>query len=62
MWDIPTASDMERYLGNVAILRQQIEAEITVPALPLSMNKLTYTDANNIELTLRAVYEHLMES
>ena len=62
MWDIPTAQDMERYLGNVAILRQQIEAETTVPALPLSMNKLTYTDANNIELILSAVYEHLMES
>lgn len=62
MWDIPTAWDMERYLGNVVILRQQIEAETTVPALPLSMNKLTYTDANNIELILSAVYEHLMES
>lgn len=62
MWDIPTASDMERYLGNVSTLRQQIEAETTVPALPTSMNKLTYTDANNIELILDAVYNHLTES
>ena len=62
MWDIPTTSEMERYLGNIAVLRQQIETETTVPAVPLSMNKLTYTDANNIELILSAVYEHLMES
>ena len=62
MWDIPTASDMERYLGNVALIRQQFENEITIPALPLSMNKLTYTDANNIELVLSAVYKHLTES
>ena len=62
MWDVPTASDMERYLGNVATLRQQIEAETTAPVLPLSMNKLTYTDANNIELILSAVYKHLTES
>lgn len=62
MWDIPTALDMERYLRNVATLRQQLEAETTIPAAPLSMNKLTYTDANNIELILSAVYEHLMES
>lgn len=62
MWDIPTARDMERYLGNIAVLGQQIEAEITIPALPTSMNKLTYTDANNIELILDAVYKHLIES
>lgn len=62
MWDIPTSSNMERYLGNVSILRQQIEAQATVPALPTSMNKLSYTDANNIELILSAVYEHLIES
>jgi hypothetical protein len=53
---------MERYLGNIATLRQQIEAETTVPALPTSMNKLTYTDANNIELILDVVYKHLIES
>ena len=62
MWDIPKASDMERYLGNVAVLREQIADDTSVPTLPTSMNHLTYTDANNIELILDTVYEHLMES
>lgn len=59
MWDIPTASEMERYLNNVAVLRQQVVDDTSVPALPTSMNNLTYTDANNIELVLNAVYERL---
>lgn len=59
MWDIPTASEMERYIGNVATLRQQVADDTNVPTLPSSMNNLTYTDANNIELVLNAVYERL---
>lgn len=59
MWDIPAASEMERYLRNVAVLRQQVADDASVPALPTSMNNLTYTDANNIELVLNAVYERL---
>lgn len=59
MWDIPTASEMERYLNNVAVLRQQVVDDTSVPTLPTSMNNLTYTDANNIELVLNAVYEQL---
>lgn len=59
MWDIPTASDMERYLNNIAVLRQQVADDENVPKLPTSMNHLTYTDANNIELVLKAVYERL---
>jgi hypothetical protein len=62
MWDIPTTSDMERYLGNVAVLRERVADDTSVPALPTSMNNLTYTDANNIELVLNAVYDRLMES
>lgn len=59
MWDIPTASEMERYLNNIAVLRQQVADDVSVPGLPTSMNNLTYTDANNIELVLNAVYERL---
>ena len=59
MWDIPTASDMERYLNNVAVLRERVVVSASVPALPTSMNNLTYTDANNIELVLNAVYERV---
>lgn len=57
MWDIPTASEMERYLNNVAVLRERVADDTSVPELPTSMNNLTYTDANNIELVLNAVYE-----
>ena len=59
MRDIPTASEMERYLNNVAVLREQVADDASVPELPTSMNNLTYTDANNIELVLNAVYERL---
>lgn len=59
MRDIPTASEMERYLNNVAVLREQVADDASVPTLPTSMNNLTYTGANNIELVLNAVYERL---
>lgn len=59
MWDIPTASEMERYLNNVAVLRERVADDASVPKLPTSMNNLTYTVANNIELVLNAVYEQL---
>lgn len=59
MRDIPTASEMERYLNNVAVLREQVADDANVPELPTSMNNLTYTGANNIELVLNAVYERL---
>ena len=59
MWDIPTASEMERYLNNVAVLRERVADDENVPTLPTSMNNLTYTGANNIELVLSAVYERL---
>lgn len=59
MWDIPTVSDMERYLNNIAVLRQRVADDVSVPKLPTSMNNLTYADVNNIELVLNAVYERL---
>ena len=59
MWDVPTAAEMERYLHNVSILRYQVADDENIPELPPSMSNLTYTDANNIELILDAVYERL---
>ena len=59
MWDVPTTSEMERYLNNVAVLRHRVADDASVPELPPSMSNLTYTDANNIELILNAVYERL---
>ena len=60
MWDIPTASQMNRYLGNIATLRNLLPTDADVPSAPTTMNNLTYTDANNIELILSAVYESII--
>jgi hypothetical protein len=53
MWDVPTVADMNRYLGNVKVLRSRYSSDIT---LPDSMEKLTYETANNIEKIILAAY------
>ena len=54
MWDIPTASDMTRYLNNIKAIKTRYNINI---ALPDSMNQLTYETANNIEKILLAAYQ-----
>lgn len=54
MWEIPKASDMERYLSNIKSIRNSISSSIE---LPNSMNNLTFTDANNIEKVLMEATE-----
>ena len=56
MWDIPTRSEMERYLGNVAAIRNACPEGMPVPDLPNSMSHLTYEGANIIEATLWLAY------
>lgn len=56
MWDVPTTSDMERYLGNIVQIRTHFSIETE---LPTSMSNLTYTYANNIEKILSAAYERI---
>ncbi len=52
MWDVPTVSDMDRFLRNISTIRVACgEQNIT---LPTSMRKLLYNDANNIEKILLA--------
>ena len=53
MWDIPTTSDMSRYLNNVKAIKTKYNINI---ALPDSMNQLTYETANNIEKILLEAY------
>ncbi len=53
MWDVPRASDMERFLQNIETIRN---AEGISTALPESMNELTYSGANNIETVLLDAY------
>ena len=61
MWDIPTEADMNRYLGNIAVIRLRlINAGINVPLAPSTMSRFTYEEANNIELILSVAYESLI--
>lgn len=58
MWDIPTESDMARFLMNIKKVRQACMNPNEVSAAPESMSHLTYNDANNIEKILIAAHEH----
>lgn len=59
MWDIPTTADMNRYLNNIATIRQRYANNSNVPLSPTSMNQLTYSGANDIETILSVAYETL---
>lgn len=57
MWDIPTESDMVRYLDNINVIKSAVSFTRNAPTLPGSMSDLTYESANNIEKTLVALYK-----
>jgi hypothetical protein len=61
MWDIPTESDMNRYLDNIRRIRETIADTTNTPITPSSMNNLTFADANNIEIILASAYKTLVE-
>lgn len=50
--DVPTESDMERYLQDVATLRGAMTVLPGTPDVPGSMKRLTYSKANDIEQIL----------
>ena len=56
MWDLPTETDMNRYLSNVTVIKEHFGINIS---LPTSMNNFTYEYANNIEMVLDRAYESL---
>jgi hypothetical protein len=53
----PTQQQMARYLNNVQIIRKTLGLS---DILPSSMQNLTETQANNIELTLQMAYENIL--
>lgn len=59
MWDIPTASEMERYINNVSAIYDIIPDKTDIPLPPLTMNNITYLEANNIEIILNAAHDAL---
>lgn len=54
MWDIPTESEMSRYLGNLRTL--QMRYNIGIP-LPDTMSGLHYESANDIEKLILETYQ-----
>lgn len=56
MWDIPTESDMNRYINNILVVYRSIPEKTNVPLPPATMNNITYIEANNIEIILNAAY------
>ena len=58
MWDIPTKSEMLRYITNIKKIRQAVMNPNDIAAAPDGMHGLNYSDANNIEKILLAAHEH----
>ena len=50
--DVPSAADMARYLNNVAVIRGALAVYGNTPAVPDSMELLTWQKANAIEKIL----------
>ena len=62
MADKPNADQTAQYLGNVVILREILQSMVgDAPALPDTMARLSFTDANNIEKTL-SLLEEILEN
>ena len=50
--DIPTVSNLTAYLDDVRAIRAALAVSPATPPVPEDMDKLTYTEANNIEQIL----------
>lgn len=59
--DIPTQTQMKKYLANITNLRSILTLPSGIPFPPSTMNSLTYVVANNIERILQAVDQRLTE-
>ena len=62
LWDVPVASEMERYLRNVVRIRDALSGDVEFPSLPDSMSGLTYEGANHIEEVLMLAYQNIADS
>jgi hypothetical protein len=61
-WDVPTQSDMARYLSNVGAIRGICPSRDNLPTLPPSMYSMTYTTANAIETILETAEAYVRKS
>lgn len=52
MADVPTQSQVQAMLADLTVLRRQLTLPSDAPAVPTSLDSLTYTTANEIEYLL----------
>ena len=57
--DHPTKADMERYFGNIALLRAVLPLYSTTPKAPTTSKKMDYLVANDIETILADIDRQL---
>lgn len=57
--DVPTLDQLELYLDNVKTLRTYVSSSYSLPALPSTIQGLTYDGANNIEKNLELISIYL---
>ena len=55
--DIPTTTQMQRYIADVAVIRAALAVRASTPPTPPDMDDLTVEEANDIERILRDVDE-----
>ena len=55
--DIPTQTDISRYLANIRAIRAVGAPKASTPSTPTKMSKMTYSLANNIEKILSDIQE-----
>lgn len=61
MGDTPTQSLVKAYLNNLTVLRKQLNLPSNAPAVPPSLDNLTYVTANEIEYLLYVIYQTFLE-
>lgn len=58
--NIPTIGLLDAYIANVDALKKTLALPEDAPDVPPEMDKLTYTEANNIEKILNIIHSHLI--
>ena len=61
MGDTPTQAQERAYLNDLSTLRKQLTLPSDAPVVPTTLDKLTYTVANNIEYLLYVIDKRLTE-
>jgi hypothetical protein len=59
VWDIPTQSQMTRYLENVRTIRDACPNASNLPEVPLRMTGMTFETANRIEEILLGAWRSI---